>query len=131
MGFVGALGLDFLTTVVLLLQLVDEVCRRTLTVVFACESCYCALLPIRGGAESDLQALICFCRLSVAVSRLSLGSFRPRIPQTNASHGGRQRRTKRKSEQSLSLNRVAQLRDGVVKHNLDDAASLTKQLPSL
>lgn len=48
--FVGALGLDFLTTVVLLLQLVDEVCRRTLTVVFACQSCFCALLPIRGGS---------------------------------------------------------------------------------
>lgn len=68
---VGALGLDFLTTVVLLLQVVDEVCRRTLTVVFAYESCCCALLPIRGGAESDLQAWICFCRLSFAVVRLS------------------------------------------------------------
>lgn len=69
--FFGGLGLDFLTTVVLLLRLVDEVCRRTFTVVFACESCYCALLSIRGGAESDLQALICFCRLSFAVGRLS------------------------------------------------------------
>lgn len=50
LGFVGAVGLDFLTTVVLLLQLVNEVCRRTFTVAFAYESCCCALLPIRGGS---------------------------------------------------------------------------------
>lgn len=56
-GFFGAVGSDSLTTVVLLLQLVDEVCRWTLTVLSACESCCCALLPIRSGAKRAISKL--------------------------------------------------------------------------
>lgn len=46
--------LDDWSATYLSLLLGDLAYRRTFTVVLASELCYCASLPIRGGAESDL-----------------------------------------------------------------------------
>lgn len=56
----------------------------------------------------------------------SPSGFRLRRPRKKAFNGSRQRRTKRKSEQSVSLSRVALLRNGIMKHNLDDTRESNK-----